>query len=125
MTAIITEIIGREDIVRIRDYEGDAEVNCPIAINGLSGYVEQIEETTGGKKTLLVKVSGNLFVTAIAVNGEVNSAILAGDKLYVSDISATAITKTSEDGTFIARALEGLASGATGTILVRLCDVQG
>ena len=135
MTSIITEAIGREDVIIIKEFEGEAHIDCPIYINGITGYVEQIEETTNSKKTLLIKVSGNLFAkvdTRYKLDGYIHGyEIKVGDKLYVpvsGDLSLKehvhCIVPHGIKCYFIARALEPLKAGEVGTILVRLCNIH-
>lgn len=89
----------------------------PVVVGALVGVAATDRDAdTPGEAT--VKMVGSFDLEVEAVDGEEESAIVVGDKLFIDGEGN--ITKTEAGGTFFGYALEAVAKGETATIEVKL-----
>lgn len=95
------------------------ESSDPVICGDMAGIALTNYDDRDGKAT--VAFNGVYDVSVKAVAGGGNSAVVEGDPLYYVDGDSPPVSKKAT-GVFIGFALEGVSSGQTGTINVRLAD---
>lgn len=105
-----------EKITIVCTHPETPEAGGPVRIGELCGVAQSAEAADG---TTVVMLRGVVDISVKGVDGDGNSAVAVGDKLFYVDADSPPVSK-KDSGRFFGHALETVSAGGTDTINVLL-----